>query len=100
MFKEFDKRRRFVCNRLNEIEGFTCIPPKGAFYVFPNIKRFKMSSENFAQMLLTEARIATVPGSAFGSYGEGYIRISYAASYEQLEEAMDRIEKVVKRLKI
>jgi aminotransferase len=100
MVKEFDKRRRFVCNRLNEIEGFTCIPPKGAFYVFPNIKRFKMSSESFAQMLLTEARIATVPGSAFGSYGEGYIRISYAASYEQLEEAMDRIEKVVKRLKI
>lgn len=100
MVREFDRRRRFVYKRLNEIEGFSCNLPKGAFYVFPNIKRFQRSSEEFSQMLLKEARVATVPGSAFGSYGEGYIRLSYAASYEQLEEAMNRIEKVVKQLKV
>ncbi len=73
--------------------------PKGAFYVFPNIKEFGMSSEKFAEYLLKEAKVATVPGSSFGRYGEGYLRISYAASYEQIEEAMDRIEKAVKKLK-
>ncbi|MEM2522907.1 MAG: pyridoxal phosphate-dependent aminotransferase [Candidatus Bathyarchaeia archaeon] len=98
MVREFDKRRRFVFKRLNEIEGFSCMLPKGAFYVFPNIKRFQRSSEDFAYLLLKEARVATVPGSTFGSYGEGHIRISYAASYEQLKEAMDRIEKTVKKL--
>ena len=99
MVKEFDRRRRFVFRRLNEIEGFGCALPKGAFYIFPNIKSFKMSSEDFAQMLLREAHVATVPGSAFGSFGEGYIRISYAAAYDQLEEALNRIEKAVKKLK-
>ncbi|MEM0095318.1 MAG: pyridoxal phosphate-dependent aminotransferase [Candidatus Bathyarchaeia archaeon] len=100
MVREFDRRRRFVFKRINEIEGFKCALPKGAFYFFPNIKHFQMSSEYFADLLLKEARVATVPGSTFGSYGEGYIRISYAAAYEQLEEAMDRIEKTVKKLKI
>lgn len=98
MVREFDRRRRFVFKRLNEIEGFSCLLPEGAFYIFPNIKSFKMSSEDFSQLLLKEARVATVPGSAFGSYGEGYIRISYAAAYEQLEEALNRIEKTVRRL--
>ncbi|MEM1551649.1 MAG: pyridoxal phosphate-dependent aminotransferase [Candidatus Bathyarchaeia archaeon] len=99
MVAEFDKRRRFVFKRLNEIGGFRCNLPKGAFYMFPSIKAFNMSSEDFAQLLLREARVATVPGSAFGSYGEGYIRISYAAAYEQLEEAFNRMEKAVKKLK-
>lgn len=99
MVKEFDRRRRFVFKRLNEIEGFSCTLPKGAFYIFPNIKSFKMSSEKFAQLLLKEAHVATVPGSAFGSYGEGYIRVSYAAAYDQLEEALNRVEKAVKKLK-
>jgi aminotransferase len=99
MVKEFDRRRRFVFRRLNEIEGFSCTLPKGAFYIFPNIKSFKMSSEEFAQLLLKEAYVATVPGSSFGSYGEGYIRISYAAAYDQLEEALNRVEKAVKKLK-
>jgi len=99
MVVEFDRRRRFVSRRLNEIEGFSCALPKGAFYMFPNVKAFNMSSEEFAQFLLKEAHVATVPGSAFGSYGEGYIRISYAAAYEQLEEAFNRIEKAVRKLK-
>jgi len=73
--------------------------PKGAFYVFPNIKAFGMSSKEFAEFLLEEARVTVAPGSSFGSYGEGYIRISYASSYEKLEEALDRIEKAVKQIK-
>ncbi|MEM1564219.1 MAG: pyridoxal phosphate-dependent aminotransferase [Candidatus Bathyarchaeia archaeon] len=99
MVSEFDRRRRFAFKRLNEIGGFGCILPKGAFYMFPSIKAFNMSSENFAHFLLKEALVATVPGSAFGSYGEGYIRISYAAAYDQLEEAFYRIEKAVRKLK-
>jgi aminotransferase len=71
--------------------------PKGAFYVFPNIRGFGKSSEEFAELLAREAGVVTVPGSAFGSYGEGYIRLSYAAAYEQLEKAMERIEKTLRR---
>ncbi|MEM3616741.1 MAG: pyridoxal phosphate-dependent aminotransferase [Candidatus Bathyarchaeia archaeon] len=99
MVAELDRRRRFVFKRLNEIGGFSCDLPKGAFYMFPSIKAFNMSSEDFAQFLLNKARVATVPGSAFGSYGEGYIRLSYAAAYKQLEEAFNRIENAVKKLK-
>ncbi len=69
--------------------------PKGAFYAFPNVKWFGKSSEEFAEFLLKKAHVTTVPGSAFGNYGEGYIRLSYAASYEQLEEALNRIERAV-----
>lgn len=98
MVREFDRRRRLVYKRLNEIEGFDCKLPKGAFYAFPNIKSFHRSSENFAEFLAKEARVVTVPGSAFGSLGEGYVRLSYAAAYEQLEEALDRMEKAVKKL--
>lgn len=97
MVREFKRRRDLVYKRLNEIEGFGCMLPKGAFYAFPNIKAFSMSSEEFTEFLVKKARVTTAPGSSFGSYGEGYIRISYAASYENLEEALDRIEKAVKQ---
>jgi aminotransferase len=99
MVKEFDRRRCLIHKRLNEIEGFDCALPKGAFYVFPNIKGFGMSSEDFTEFLVKKAHITSVPGSAFGKYGEGYIRISYATAYERLEEALNRIEKAVKRLR-
>jgi aminotransferase len=99
MMREFEKRRRLVYKRLNEIEGFECQLPRGAFYVFPNIKAFGMPSEKFAEFIVNEARVLTVPGSAFGACGEGYIRISYAASYEKLEEALNRIERAVKKLR-
>ena len=99
MVREFDRRRRLVCRRINEIEGLSCVVPKGAFYVFPNIKALGMSSEKFARFLLEEAKVVVVPGSGFGEHGEGYIRISYATSYENLEEAMNRIEKALKSLK-
>jgi aspartate/methionine/tyrosine aminotransferase len=98
MVREFDRRRRLVYKRLNEIKGFRCLLPKGAFYVYPNVKNFSMSSEQFAEFLAKEAKVITVPGSAFGNYGEGYIRLSYAAAYSDLEEALNRIEKAVKKV--
>jgi aspartate/methionine/tyrosine aminotransferase len=73
--------------------------PKGAFYVLSDITAFGMSSDKFVEFLLKEAKVATAPGSSFGSYGEGYIRISYASSYQKLEEALDRIEKAVGHIK-
>jgi aspartate/methionine/tyrosine aminotransferase len=98
MVKELNKRRHLIYKRLNEIEGFSCTLPKGAFYVFPSIKEFSVNSERFAEFLAKEAHVTVVPGLAFGKYGEGYVRFSYAASYQQLEEALNRIEKVVKHL--
>lgn len=99
MVTEFDRRRHLVYDRLSEIEGFRCSLPKGAFYLFPNIESFKLSSEQFADFLAEKAHVATVPGSSFGSMGEGYIRISYAAAYKELERALDRIAKSVATLK-
>lgn len=99
MVHAFDMRRRLVHKRLMEIGGFKCSLPKGAFYAFPNIRDFGMSSEEFAQFLVKEAGVVTVPGSAFGVHGEGYIRISYAADYETLEEALNRIERAVKKIR-
>ena len=99
MVKEFDRRRMLVYKRLNEIDGFRCSLPEGAFYAFPNIEGFGKSSEDFADFLSKEARVIVVPGSAFGSRGEGHIRISYAAAYEQLEEALSRIERAVKKFR-
>jgi aminotransferase len=99
MVHEFDRRRHLVHERFNGIRGFGCDLPRGAFYVFPSVRDFGMSSEKFAGFLADESRVAIVPGTAFGSYGEGYIRVSYAAAYEQLDEALDRIEKAVRKLR-
>lgn len=99
---EFDRRRRLLYSGLNEIEGFSCILPKGAFYIFANIRNFGLSSEEFAEYLLStraRGRVETVPGSAFGKYGEGYVRLSYATAYNKIEEALDRIERTVKELR-
>ncbi|KUH32403.1 aromatic amino acid aminotransferase [Thermococcus celericrescens] len=95
MRQEYDRRRNLVWKRLNEI-GLPTVKPKGAFYIFPRIRDTGLSSNEFSELMLKEARVAVVPGSAFGNAGEGYIRISYATAYEQLEEAMDRMEKVLK----
>ena len=77
--------------------GIACFEPLGAFYTFPNIKRFGMTSEEFATTLLKEEKVAVVPGSAFGESGEGYVRISYAYSLENLKEALGRIQRFVER---
>jgi aminotransferase len=98
MIKIFDKRRHFIVHRLNEIDGFRCPTPKGTFYVFPNIVGLGKTSEELAQFFLQEGGVAMVPGSAFGAKGEGYMRLSYARTLDQLEEACNRIERAVNRL--
>lgn len=99
MVNEFNRRRKLVYSRLNEIEGFRCVLPKGAFYAFPNIEELGMSSVKLSEHLVNKGKVAAVPGDSFGKYGEGYLRLSYATSYEKLEEALDRVEKAVKKLK-
>jgi aminotransferase len=97
MKEEYRRRRDYVYNRLVGM-GMETVKPDGAFYLFPSIQRFGMSSFAFAEKLLADARVAVVPGDAFSSYGEGYIRISYACSMEILEQAMDRMETFVRGL--
>jgi aspartate/methionine/tyrosine aminotransferase len=99
MRKEYQRRKDYVVKALNEIDGISCNNPQGAFYIFVNIKSLGKSSQEVAEYMLEHAKIALVPGSAFGSEGEGYLRISYATSYEDLVEACDRIKKAVAELK-
>ncbi len=94
----YDKRRRFVLAELRDM-GLTCFEPYGAFYVFPCIKEFGMSSEDFATKLLHEEKVAIVPGTAFGDSGEGFLRISYAYSLENLKEALGRLRRFVTKLR-
>ncbi|ASJ04481.1 MULTISPECIES: pyridoxal phosphate-dependent aminotransferase [Thermococcus] len=99
MRREYERRRNLVWKRLNEM-GLPTVKPKGAFYIFPRIRDTGLTGKEFSELMLLEAKVAVVPGSAFGSAGEGYIRISYATAYEQLEEAMDRMEKVLREKKL
>ena len=92
MRAEYDIRRRFIVDRLNGM-GMTCFEPEGAFYVFPSVAVSGMSSEEFCQALLSEQKVAVVPGTAFGDSGEGFVRISYCYSLKHITEAMDRLEK-------
>ena len=98
MVEEFRRRRDFLYERINSIEGISCHKPQGAFYVFVNVKKLPISSDEFAKLLLQKYGVAVLSGTAFGSYGDGYIRISYANSMENLKKAMDRIERAVKDL--
>jgi aspartate aminotransferase len=98
MVNEFRRRRDAVVTGLNEIPGISCIEPAGAFYVFPNITRLGRDSNSVANDLLYEGHVALVSGTSFGRAGEGYIRISYANSLENLQEAMRRIKETVERL--
>ncbi len=95
MVAEYDRRRKLVVKGFNEI-GLSCFEPKGAFYAFPSIRNTGMTSEQFAEKLLVEAKVAVVPGNVFGENGEGHIRCSYAASVENLTEAIERIGKFLK----
>ncbi|MCF0148452.1 MAG: aminotransferase class I/II-fold pyridoxal phosphate-dependent enzyme [Clostridium sp.] len=96
MKEEFIKRKSYVEERLREM-NMDFISPKGAFYIFPSIKKYNLKSELFCEKLLYEEKVACVPGDAFGAGGEGYIRISYCYSHKELEEALNRIEKFIKR---
>ena len=95
MRAEYDKRRRFLVRAFNDM-GLDCFEPRGAFYVFPSVKRTGMDGEKFANGLLMQQRVAVVPGSAFGQCGADHIRCSYATSMTQLSEAVDRIGKYLK----
>ncbi len=94
----YNQRRRFLMNAFKEM-GLECFEPYGAFYVFPCIKEFGMTSEEFATRFLKEEKVATVPGTAFGDNGEGFLRISYAYSLETLKIAMDKLSKFITRLR-
>lgn len=98
MRDSYNQRRRFLIDAFKKM-GLECFEPYGAFYVFPCIKEFGMTSEEFATRFLQEEKVAAIPGTAFGDSGEGYLRISYAYSLEKLKTAMERLERFVKKLR-
>ena len=98
MREAYNQRRRYLMHAFKEM-GLQCFEPYGAFYVFPCIKEFGMTSDEFAERLLREEKVAVVPGTAFGDCGEGFLRISYAYSLENLQIAMEKIEAFIKRLR-
>lgn len=98
MREAYDQRRRYLMHAFKEM-GLQCFEPYGAFYVFPCIKEFGMSSEEFANRFLSEEKVAVVPGTAFGDCGEGFLRISYAYSLENLKAALERLKRFVERLR-
>jgi len=97
MHKEYDRRRKYVVAELRKM-GLDCFEPRGAFYVFPCIKSTGLSSEEFCEKLLLTERVAVIPGTAFGEGGEGFVRMCYAASFDNLREALKRIERFIKSL--
>ena len=99
MVQEYNRRRRFMVKRLNEI-GLPCFEPKGAFFAFPSIKATRMNSEDFAEKLLLEERVAVVPGLAFGPCGEGFVRCCYATSLPNIEEALRRMDRFVRKSRL
>ena len=98
MRESYNERRRFVLHMLDEM-GIPCFEPQGAFYVFPCIKEFGLTSEDFANLLLAEEKVAIVPGTAFGDSGEGFLRISYAYSIDNLREALNRLGHFVEKIR-
>ncbi|MBL7075575.1 pyridoxal phosphate-dependent aminotransferase [candidate division KSB1 bacterium] len=98
MVTEFKRRRDVIVDGLNAISGIRCLKPKGAFYVFPNITQLPLGSEQLEDYLLNEAGVATLSGTSFGKFGDGYLRFSYANSVENIEKALVRIEKALAKL--
>jgi aminotransferase len=96
MVADYNRRRRVIVQGLCDI-GLSCFEPKGAFYAFPSIARTGMTSEEFAERLLTEEKVAAVPGSAFGQCGEGHVRCCYATSLAEIEEALVRMKRFMDR---
>ena len=97
MVKIFKERRDFIVKGLNDISGFSCKTPDGAFYVFPNIKKLGIPSKKLADLFLEEAGVACLSGTAFGANGEGYLRFSYANSTEKISEALNRMDKILRK---
>ena len=98
MRNAYNQRRRFLLDAFKKM-GLECFEPYGAFYVFPSIKEFNMTSEEFATKFLEEEHVAAIPGNAFGDSGEGYLRISYAYSMESLKEAISRLDRFIQKLR-
>ena len=98
MIEIYRKKRDLIVDGLDSIRGISCYKPKGSFYAFPNVKKIGKNSETVANELLEKAHVITIPGSAFGPHGEGYLRISYANSEENLREAVKRIKKYIENL--
>jgi aminotransferase len=96
MRQEYDRRRRLIVDGFNTL-GMDCFEPRGAFYAFPSIAKTGMSSDDFAMRLLDEEEVAMVPGDAFGASGAGFVRASYATAYEKIEEALNRLERFMRR---
>ncbi|MEM5781576.1 MAG: aminotransferase class I/II-fold pyridoxal phosphate-dependent enzyme, partial [Lawsonibacter sp.] len=99
MVKEYQRRRDYAVAAINAIPGLSCVCPKGAFYIFINCKSLGKSSAELASYLLDEAKIALVPGDVFGPGGEGYLRLSFANSYENIVEGCKRLAQAVEALK-
>jgi len=98
MVKSFDERRKYVVKAFNEIPGITCSMPEGAFYAFPNVKSFGKSSAEIADYLLEEAGVALLDGKYFGEFGEGYLRLSYATSMENIKKGIEQIATALKKI--
>lgn len=98
MREEYNERRRYLVHRFKEM-GLQCFEPFGAFYIFPSIQEFSMTSEEFANRFLREEKVAVVPGTAFGACGEGFLRISYAYSLDNLKMALERLEHFIAHLR-
>lgn len=98
MNRQYAERRKLVLERINGIKGLSCTPPNGAFYAFVNIKETGMTSVEFCEKLLEKEGVVTAPGSAFGEQGEGYVRLSYATSMEQINRGMDRIQRFMESI--
>jgi aspartate aminotransferase len=93
----FDERRQFVVSELNKLPGVSCVDPGGAFYVFPNVSKLGLAAKQLELKLLDEVGVAAIAGTSFGAYGEGYLRISYANSIENIGLAMRRISEWLRR---
>jgi aminotransferase len=96
MVAEYDKRRRLMVRELNAM-GLSCFEPRGAFYCFPSVSCTGLSDEAFVELLLMEEKVAVVPGSAFGQFGVGHVRVCYTAQYDVIEEALRRMRRFVER---
>ena len=99
MVTEFRKRRDAIVDGLNAIEGVSCIKPLGAFYVFPNVSEMPLSCQDLSDYLLEDAGVAVLPGTAFGKFGDGYLRLSYANSLENIQEALARMDSAISRIR-
>ena len=99
MVTEFRTRRDAIVDGLNAIEGVSCVKPLGAFYVFPNVSQLPLSCQDLSDYLLEDAGVAVLPGTAFGKYGDGYLRLSYANSLENIQEALARMDSAISRIR-